>query len=415
MTAPTIQADTNLLDESERVRLAANNGASFTALQNLALDPAVTVRAAVAMNASASSSLFTVLANDPDDRVRALLGRRLATLLPSLPAEDRAQLREHAVSTLLGLVNDEAERVRLAISDVIKDVPGVPHELIVRLAHDISIAVAEPVIRLSPVLTDQDLLELVAAPPTPASVIAVARRPGLAAMVATSISECSNTEAISALLGNRSAAISEQTLDRLIERAAQHAEWQASLVRRPRLSAHATKALARIVTGQVLNELAERADLPADLAQDLARRIEPTVNNRDIPGQPQDAPTLDQATQMVQEIAKSGQLTEDALIAAARRGEVRLCTALLAASAGVAAEVVDRASRLRSAKGLISLVWRAGFTMRAAGPVQTVLARLPPDSVLPPTEHGDFPLAPEEMRWQVEFLTRIGREGPAFS
>ena len=415
MTAPTAPADTNLLDESERIRLAANNGASFTALHNLALDPAVMVRATVAMNASASSSLFTVLANDPDDRVRALLGRRLAALLPSLSAEDRAQLREHAVTTLLGLVNDEAERVRLAISDVIKDVPGVPHRLIVRLAHDISIAVAEPVIRLSPVLTDQDLLELVAAPPTPASVIAVARRPGLAAMVAASISECSNNDAIGALLGNRSAAISEQTLDRLIERAAQHAEWQASLVRRPRLSQHATKALAQIVTGQMLNELAERADLPADLAQDLARRIEPAVNGRDTQGQPQDAPTLDQAARMVQEIAKSGQLTEDALIAAARRGELRLCTALLAASAGVAAEVVDRASRLRSAKGLISLVWRAGYTMRAAGPVQTVLARLPPDSVLHPTEHGDFPLTPEEMRWQVEFLTRIGREGPAFS
>jgi len=114
-------------------------------------------------------------------------------------------------------------------------------------------------------------------------------------------------------------------------------------------------------------------------------------------------------------MAKSGQLSEDTLIAAARRGEARLCTALLAASAGVPAEVVDRASRLRSAKGLVSLVWRAGFTMRAAGPVQTLLARLPPESVLHPTDHGEFPLGPDEMRWQVEFLTRIGRETPGFT
>ena len=403
-----------LLDESERVRLAANNPASPLALRNLANDPAVTVRAAVAMNISAGGSLFAVLANDPDDRVRALLGRRLATLLPTLSAEDRAQLRDHAVGTLLALVNDEAERVRLAIADVVKDMPGVPPALIQRLARDISIAVAEPVIRLSPVLTDQDLMALVASPPTPASVIAVARRPGLAALVATSIAECGNNDAIGALLGNRSAAISEQTLDRLISHASQHVEWHTNLVRRPRLSPHAAKALAEIVAGQVLQELSERADLPAELAHDLARRIEPGMVASDASAH-RDSPTLEQANSTAREMAKSGQLSEDTLIAAARRGEARLCTALLAASAGVPAEVVDRASRLRSAKGSVSLVWRAGFTMRAAGPVQTLLARLPPESVLHPTDHGEFPLGPDEMRWQVEFLTRIGRETPGFT
>ena len=414
MTADSDQMP--LLDESERVRLAANNTAPVATLRNLATDPAVMVRAAVAMNQSASPSLFAVLAKDPDERVRALLGRRLSTLLPSLSAEDRAQLRDHAIGTLLSLVNDEAERVRGAIADVIKDMPGVPAALVQRLARDISIAVAEPVIRLSPVLSDQDLLELVATPPTPATVIAVARRPGLTAQVAASIAECGSSQAIGALLGNRSAAISEKTLDSLIDRAAQHAEWQANLVRRPRLSAHAARILAEIVTGHVLQELSERVDLPADLAQILARRIAPGLSDTaaaSLAGE-RDAPTLEQAAEMAHGMAKSGHLTEDTLIAAARRGETRLCTALLAVSAGVAVEVVDRAARLRSAKGLVSLVWRAGFTMRSAGPIQTVLARLPPDSVLHPGDHGEFPLGPEEMRWQVEFLTRIGREGPGF-
>ena len=407
-------SETSMLDEAERVRLAANNAASPSALHSRASDPAVTVRATVAMNAAVGGSLFAVLANDPDDRVRALLGRRLANLLPTLSAEDRAQLRDHAIDTLLALVNDEAVRVRLAIADVVKDMPDVPHALIQRLARDMSIAVAEPVIRLSPVLTDQDLMLLVASPPSAASVIAVARRPGLATLVATAIAECGNNEAIAALLGNRSAAICEQTLDRLIGAAAEHAQWQANLVRRPRLSPHAAKALAEIVTGQVLQELSERADLPVDLAENLARRIGPGVTAQGNAAQ-HDPPTLEQATSTAHHLAKSGLLTEDTLIAAARRGEARLCTALLAASAGVPAEVVDRAARLRSAKGLVSLVWRAGFSMRVAGPLQTVLARLPPDSVLHPTEHGDFPLGAEEMRWQVEFLTRIGRETPGFA
>ena len=69
---------------------------------------------------------------------------------------------------------------------------------------------------------------------------------------------------------------------------------------------------------------------------------------------------------------------------------------------------MDRASSLRSAKGLVSLVWKAGFTMRVAVALQILLARLAPDTVLTAGPGGSFPLAVEEMRWQLEFLSRMG-------
>ena len=81
---------------------------------------------------------------------------------------------------------------------------------------------------------------------------------------------------------------------------------------------------------------------------------------------------------------------------------------LLAIAAGTPVSAVDRASSLRSAKGLVSLVWRAGFTMRAAVALQALLARLAPDAVLTAGPDGGFPLAVEEMRWQLEFLARMG-------
>jgi hypothetical protein len=71
--------------------------------------------------------------------------------------------------------------------------------------------------------------------------------------------------------------------------------------------------------------------------------------------------------------------------------------------------VVDRAASLRSAKGMVSLVWKAGFTMRAAIAAQFLLARLPPDTVLTAGAGDSFPLAVEEMRWQLDFLGRMGR------
>ena len=78
-------------------------------------------------------------------------------------------------------------------------------------------------------------------------------------------------------------------------------------------------------------------------------------------------------------------------------------------AAGTPVSVVDRAASLRSAKGMVSLVWQAGFTMRARGGAADV-ARAPGArrSVLTAGPGGGFPLAVEEMRWQLEFLARMG-------
>ena len=79
----------------------------------------------------------------------------------------------------------------------------------------------------------------------------------------------------------------------------------------------------------------------------------------------------------------------------------------MAANTSVA--VVDRAASLRSAKGMVSLAWKAGFTMRAAVALQGLLARLAPDTILTGGHGSDFPLGVEEMRWQLEFLARLER------
>ncbi len=99
-----------------------------------------------------------------------------------------------------------------------------------------------------------------------------------------------------------------------------------------------------------------------------------------------------------------GELTEAALLTALRSGDVRRASTLLAVAASVPLAVVDRAASLRSAKALVSLVWKAGFSMRASGPVQTVLGQLEPCATMAPTASGGYPLTPEELGWQLDFL-----------
>lgn len=395
------------LAEGARVRLGAAADTAPDLLHVLAADPSVVVRAAVAMNVAAPEQAHRLLAADRDERVRALLARKLASLIPDVPGQDRAALAQHVLETLAALVEDEAERVRCAIAEVVREMAQAPRELILRLAHDSAVPVSEPVIRLSPMLGTADLLALLADAPTPATATAVARRPGLHASVSDAIVATADTAAITALLANRSAAIREATLDALIARAAQHAEWQHPLVHRPALSARAARALSEIVTTQLLGVLASRGDLDPEVTRDLRRRLhEREARAAPAPGA---ADTAEAGMQLAWSLREAGRLDEAAVLAAAERAEAHLCAALLAVAADVPLAAVERAATLRSAKALVSLVWKGGFSMRCAGPVQALLGRLGPLQALRGGDGSTFPLTPDEMRWQVDFLQHMGR------
>ncbi len=394
-------------DVAARVRLGAATDTAPDVLLSLASDPAVTVRAAVAMNPAAPGDVDTVLAQDRDARVRTLLARKLAALVPGLAPNERTALRDRAFGTLQQLVSDEALRVREAIADVLKDMPQAPRAIILALARDAAITVFDPVIRLSPLLGSEDLLALLATAPAEEVAVSVAHRPSLPEEVSDAVAATRNVRAVTALLENSTAAIREATLDMLAMGAAPHEAWHRPLVGRPRLSDRAARALSGYVAAQLLDELAGRADLSLALTAELRQRLDARLNP-DTP-RPRRDPDIDQAIVEARQLQAQNQLNEDTLLAAVQRGESRMATAILALAAELPASAVDRAATLRSAKGLVSVVWRAGYSMRVAGPLQTLLARLNPAAVLRPTAAGGFPLAVDEMRWQIDFLRDMGR------
>src|SRR5581483_1935732 len=114
------------------------------------------------------------------------------------------------------------------------------------------------------------------------------------------------------------------------------------------------------------DELARRGDLDPEVSLDLRRRLGERLR-AEKPGAAADGKA---AMEVAKGLADAGALDEVALIEAIERGEARIAGAMLAVAAAVPIAVVDRAARLRSAKGLVSLIWKAGFTMRCAAPLQ---------------------------------------------
>lgn len=378
------------LDEATRVRLGAQAETTPEVLRALVADTSVTVRAALALNPATPPETNAALAQDGDERVRALLGRKLGLLAPSLSAGAMTRLRQQTLDTLTALAEDETVRVRAAIADAVKDLPDVPRAIILRLAHDEALLVCEPVIRFSPLLTSDDLVALVAASPSSGTRLAVARRPAIDAAVADAVAAGGTDDAVLALLMNGSAQIREATLDALVDRSIDHPDWHDPLVRRPALSERSVRTLARIVADHLLEVMAARSDLDPAVTADIRIRLSARLEQ-----------SVGEATAAAAAAAKP---TEADLLEAARDGDARKAATLLAAAADVPLAAVRRATTLRSAKGLVSLAWKAGFSMKSGYAMQVLLARLSPGAALKPGPGNSFPLSVQEMCWQLDFL-----------
>jgi uncharacterized protein (DUF2336 family) len=393
---PVIDPPVDLLatgSKYERVRLAASAKTAPETLAWLATDDSVLVRSAVALNRAAPDRVNRALTADDDQRVRRVLARKLGAMLPSLSGEEHQVLAAQAWANLAILARDAVARVREAVADTLKEMPDAPHAIIMNLACDPSFNVSDPVLRLSPVLTQDDLLALIRLRPASHTVQSIAHRPALNEAVCDAIAASADDAAIRNMLKNRSAALREATLDRLVEQAAGHSDWHEPMIYRPELSVKTAQLLAEYMTERLLGILGTRIDLSPSIRTALRRRLDRlgAMSNR----KPAETET-----------ESAGWRSEAALIEAIRAGDTRLVTMILAVSAGLTLEAVEHAARTRNPRAALALLWKGGFTMRTGAAIQALLFNLPPSALLRPTPSGGFPLSEPELQIAFALLGR---------
>ena len=98
---------------------------------------------------------------------------------------------------------------------------------------------------------------------------------------------------------------------------------------------------------------------------------------------------------------------EPAFLDALRLGNHDAALALLSAAALVPRELVAATIGLRNQRGLVSLAWKAGYSMRSAVLLQSQLAGIAPNALLHATADGGCPLGRSEMVWQIGLLSRM--------
>ena len=364
-------------------------------LYYLAADSSSDVRRKIAVNQSTPAQADLVLARDANEDVRLDLAAKLSRLVPDLSSREREKTRKFVIEALEALARDQAVRVRQVLAEALCDMAEAPPSVIQRLARDLEQVVSCPVLELSPLLSDQDLIDIIGEGCVSGRLQAISRRDGLGEAVADAIVASDDRPAIAALLANGSAQIREQTLDALVEGAREVEAWQPPLVERPKLTPRMAQKLAGFVAEHLLDKLQRRNDLDRDTAERIAKEV-----RRRLDGGASDGRIADPASE-VRRLVAAGELDEDIVLAALQRGDRGLVRECLIRLGGLDGETIDKVLSGKSAKGVTALAWKAGLSMRFATQLQQHMAGIPPAQVLNARDGTDFPMTPEEMTWQL--------------
>lgn len=395
-------------DALVRAELAGRDDVRPEILYFLAEDTSVEVRRKVAGNVASPAQANLLLAGDGDDAVRAGLAAKIAGLAPGLTPHEQDRLRRMTFEAVEMLARDQIPRVRQMLSEALKDLVDAPPEVIRRLARDAELAVSGPVLQYSPVLTDDDLIEIISVRPIAGALSAISRRSGVNTRVADAIAATDDVDAIAVLLGNQSAQIREETLDRLVDRASDIEAWHKPLVQRPQLPGRAAGKLARFIAAELLQTLAQRRDLDPAAAEAVARVVRKRFDEMDAPAGPAKAEAkraADEAAALMRarSMHAAAQLDETAVDTALSSGDQAFVVAALSLLSGLPLESVNKVVATQSPKGMLAVCWKADLSPTLAVHLQTRMLHLPASRVLNP-RGGDYPLRADEMEWQLEFF-----------
>ena len=373
------------------------------------------VRRAVADNPSAPAKASLVLAEDPEEAVRLTLAAKLAR-------NERSGVRPRGVrgqsitaEALERLSRDRDALVRSAIAEGLKDLPGADPAIVRRLARDLEILVAAPLLEFSPILVDADLLDVIRANPIAGALSAIARRAYVGPEVTQAIVASRHPKAITHLLYNARAQLQEHTLDSLIDQAAAEPDWHQPLIHRPELAAHSVSRLAEIVADHVLERLMESGDLPPA----TAAQIRDIVQTRLADGLPEArALPVPWATELAERFAPflaaarakraKGALSETELMVALLTDRTDDLVAGLAVLGDLGVPTVLDIIASHSPRAMVALAGAAGLSAAFALELQVKLGRIAAETAVKPKKDGSHAISEAEMRWQIEMFADDG-------
>lgn len=297
-------------------------------------------------SASLNSEQLLELAQD-----NSLVGRRLLVdSVTSLPLMEKGALSDRErelVYDILDRVLHELEMsVRKTVAIRLAEVPDVPRELIQRLAND-KIEIARPVLALSPVLLEDDLISIIREKAEEHR-MAIAIRQELSHRVSSALVNAGEHKVIEALLANQKANIEPEILAQLVEESQRISEYQAPLLRREDLDPGHVERMFLWVSTALRQYIIDHSKLDAEIVDDLLEQVTKEEIQALISGRQH----LRRGDSSMERFTPPGSLTPEALLQVLRAGETAMFTAMFQKMTGLRIGLIHRILFEPGAEGL---------------------------------------------------------------
>jgi len=299
------------------------------------------------------------------ERAEATSALARAYLHSDLSTDDLAA----AEGAMIMLLDDPSPLVRRAMSDVFASAQKAPRVVVHALAAD-QMDVALPVLSRSPLLLDDDLIDLIATG-KPETQEAIAGRPLLSLALAAAIAEVAGAEACLTLLENSDAHITLSSVDRIVARFGHLAPIRETLLARDDLPMAMRQALLSKLSQTLAGFVVARQWLKTEHAEYAAREAceKATVALA--------ADTdYEELGALVRHLRESGQLTAGMLLRALLSGNVVLFEEALAELSGVPLDRVSGYIHDRNISGFRALYRKAGLPDTAYPAFREALAAM---------------------------------------
>ncbi len=391
----------NAKSSKVRAKLAANPSAKPEVLYYLTEDKSAEVRRVVAKNENTPYQANNILARDEDEEVRSELARKICRLLPSVSGDEADQIREQTIETLELLAEDQLPSIRVILSEALKDSLAAPKHVILKLARDAEEIVASPVLEYSPLLSEVDLLEIIASGVATGSLPAIARRDNLTEEVSDAVAATLDIPAVSALLANKSARVREETLDQLISQAEGIESLHEPLVMRVDLSIRAMRRIAGFVASSLVEKLVQKNNLSPEIEKELKKAVRERIEESSDLNKA-DSKELEQKAE---KLWSAGRLDEESIQQAIVKKELEFIQMGLSLMSGIKPATVRAILNSRNAKVVTALCWKAKISMRLAIKIQREVAHVSSREIVNAKDGVEYPFSEKDMDWQLSFFS----------
>ncbi len=262
------------------------------------------------------------LLTDPSPDHRAELAGKVAVHF------DQQQLsvaeRKLAEDIIRIMTRDAVVRVRQSLAENLKASPNLPRDIAMTMARDVE-AVALPILSVSTVLSESDLIEIVRAG-SPTKQSAIAGRPEVSEPLVDALITLADENAVAVLVGNEGAKLDESRLNSVVDRFGDSALVQEPLVKRSALPMTVAERLVTKVSESLQAYLVANHELPAEVAQDLVLKSRERATVSLFSGESDEAAV----EKLVAQLAHGGRLTPSLLIRSLCTGDMTFFEVALA-------------------------------------------------------------------------------------